>query len=237
MNTKVIYTAIFGGYDQLPDPEYIPSGWDFVCFTDSNIQSNIWDVRPTPAIYKDPTRNARKHKVLPHRWFPNYEYSLWVDGNILIRENINELLSYLDNYDIAVHDHNQNADARDCVYKEAEAILNFGRINSQKDPSAGTKAWKDNPKIITKQVNDYYNSGYPPNNSLAVTMQLLRRHNTVECKKFSERWWEEIKYRSKRDQLSFNYTSWVTNVPFVYFKGDSRNTKHFLQMGKHKGKK
>ena len=48
---------------------------------------------------------------------------------------------------------------------------------------------------------------------------------------------KEIKYGSKRDQLSFNYSMWKTNTPFVYFDGDSRDNKYFLHMGKHKGKK
>ena len=85
-------------------------------------------------------------------------------------------------------------------------------------------------------MNKYLNEEYPSNNSLAVTMQLLRRHNKKDCIKAMEQWWEEIKYGSKRDQLSFNYSMWKTNTSFVYFNGDSRSTKHFLHTGKHKGK-
>jgi hypothetical protein len=230
MNKKVVYTAIFGGYDELPDPQFIPEGWDFICFTDSNIKSNIWEVKKVPAIYKDPTRNARKYKILPHRWFPNYEYSLWVDGNILIRNNINELIpEYLNKVNIAVHDHNQNQlDPRNCVYQEAQAIFYFGKRNGN---------YKDDPNIIQKQIQRYADEGYPSHNSLAVTMQLLRKHNKKDCIKIMEQWWEEIKYGSKRDQLSFNYSIWKTNTSFIYFRGDSRNTKYFLHTGKHKGKK
>lgn len=231
MDKKVIYTAIFGGYDQLPDPEYIPEGWDFVCFTDSDIKSNIWNVNKVPAIYEDPTRNARKYKVLPHRWFPDYDYSLWVDGNILIKEDINELIDiYLNKVNLAVHDHNQNTlDPRSCAYREAQIILYFGERNGGN--------YKDDPNLIIKQMNKYLRKGYPENNSLAVTMQLLRRHNQKDCIKAMEKWWEEIKYNSKRDQLSFNYSMWDTKTPFVYFNGDSRDNKYFLHMGKHKGKK
>jgi hypothetical protein len=226
---KVIYTAIFGGYDKLPDPSFIPKGWDLVCFTDTDIISNIWEVRKVPAIYEDPTRNARKYKILPHRWFPDYDVSLWVDGNILIRGNVDELIDkYLVETSLAVHDHNQNQlDPRDCVYKEAQIILHFGKINGN---------YKDDPNLIIPQMEKYYKEGYPQNNSLAVTMQLLRKHNTPECIKAMELWWEEIKYNSKRDQLSFNYTMWKTQIPFVYFHGDSRDNKYFLHTGKHKGK-
>ena len=227
---KIIYTAIFGEYDNLPDPLFKPKGWDFVCFTDSNIKSNIWNIEKVPAIYEDPTRNARKYKVLPHRWFPNYEYSLWVDGNIIIRNDINKLITeYLSKVNLAVHDHNQNVqDPRDCVYKEAQTIFDFGQKNGN---------YKDDPNIIKNQMAKYLNEKYPSNNSLAVTMQLLRKHNEPDCIRAMECWWEEIKYGSKRDQLSFNYSMWKTQNPFVYFTGDSRDNKYFLHTGKHQGKK
>jgi hypothetical protein len=153
-----------------------------------------------------------------------------VDGNILIRNDINELIpEYLNKVNIAVHDHNQNQlDPRNCVYQEAQAIFYFGKRNGN---------YKDDPNIIQKQIQRYADEGYPSHNSLAVTMQLLRKHNKKDCIKIMEQWWEEIKYGSKRDQLSFNYSIWKTNTSFIYFRGDSRNTKYFLHTGKHKGKK
>ena len=229
VNRKVIYTAIFGGYDKLPDPTFIPVGWDFICFTDSDIQSDVWTIKKVPAIYEDSTRNARKYKVLPHRWFPGYEYSLWVDGNIIIQSDVNELIDhYLNNVNLAVHDHNQNVlDPRSCVYKEAETIFYFGKKNGN---------YKDDPEVIHKQIQGYADEGYPKDNSLAVTMQVIRRHNEPDCIKTMETWWQEIKYNSKRDQLSFNYSMWKTDMKFNYFVGDSRSNKHFLNTGKHKKK-
>ena len=42
----IIYTAIFGGYDELVEPDYIPEDCDFVCFTDStHFKSDVWDIR------------------------------------------------------------------------------------------------------------------------------------------------------------------------------------------------
>ena len=229
VNKKVIYTAIFGGYDKLPDPTFLPEGWDFICFTDSDIKSDVWTIKNVPAIYEDSTRNARKYKLLPHRWFPDYDYSLWVDGNIIIQSDVNELIEhYLQDVNLAVHDHNQNVlDPRDCVYKEADTIFYFGKKNGN---------YKDDPEVIHKQVQGYANEGYPKDNSLAVTMQVLRRHNESDCIKTMETWWQEIKYKSKRDQLSFNYSMWKTSMNFNYFVGDSRSNKHFLNTGKHKKK-
>ena len=46
-------------------------------------------------IYEDPTRNARKYKILPHRFLSEYDISIWIDGNIKVRGDVNELLEYL----------------------------------------------------------------------------------------------------------------------------------------------
>ena len=42
-----------------------------------------------------------------------------------------------------------------------------------------------------------------------------------------EDWWSEIKYNSKRDQLSFNYIAWKNNFKFNYIPGQTRNNKYF----------
>ena len=68
MNKKVIYTAIFGDYDNLHIPEFVPDGFDFICFTDGNLKSDFWDVKKVLPLYEDSTRNARKYKILTHRF-------------------------------------------------------------------------------------------------------------------------------------------------------------------------
>ena len=101
--SKVIYTAIIGGYDTLVEPDYKPDGWDFVCFTDRDLKSDTWEIRKTLPLYTDNTRTARKHKLLAHRLFPNHEYSLWIDGNIKVRNDVNELLGHLDGCNYATY--------------------------------------------------------------------------------------------------------------------------------------
>ena len=228
-NNKVIYTAIFGGYDNLTEPSFIPDGWDFICFTDSDIKSDVWDVRKVQPLYEDSTRNARKYKVLPHRFLSEYDVSVWVDGNILIRNNLNELVDdYLQDCNIAMMNHNKNIlDPRDCIYEEAQTILYFGQKNNN---------YKDNPNLIISQMEKYKNENYPQKNGLAVTMEVLRRHNEKDVIDTMNLWWDEIKYGSKRDQLSFNYCAWKTNLNFKWIDGDSRDNKYFLNMGKHKKK-
>ena len=222
-NNKVIYTAIFGRYDTLIEPTYLPEGWDLVCFTDTDFESETWEIRNVKGIFKDSTRDARKYKVLPHRWFKEYDYSLWVDGNFLIRGDVGELIdTYLKNTNIAIHNHEESADVRDCIYDESLAVI---------------KLKKDDVDIVKEQMIKYQNDNYPHNNGLAVSGVILRRHNEEDCIIGMEKWWSEIDNGSKRDQLSFNYAMWKTNTPFSYIKGNIRETKHFLHNNHKKSKK
>ena len=94
MNNKVIYTAIIGGYDELIEPSFKPKGWDFICFSDRPLKSKTWKVKDNLPLYEDNTRTARKHKLLAHRLFPNYDFSLWIDGNINVIGDVNELFLF-----------------------------------------------------------------------------------------------------------------------------------------------
>jgi len=206
---------------------------DFICFTDRNIESKTWKVVKSTPIYNDPNRNAKKYKILPHRYLNDYDWSIWIDGNIKIISDIRPLCN---NESYKVYDHMQVFDKRNCIYDEAEAILNFGKINSKKTPERGIKNWKDNPELIVKQINRYMAEDYPKQNGLATNPIIIRNHNNSDVIKNMEDWWVEIKYNSKRDQLSFNYIAWKNKFNFVYLQGDSRNNEYFVSVGKHTGK-
>ncbi len=229
---KVIYTAIFGGYDDVVEPTFKNDSWDYICFTDTDLKSDFWEVRKVLPLYEDSTRNARKYKLLPHRYLAEYDISLWMDGNFLIRDDVNELIDkYLSDKNFACHDHmNCRLDPRDCVYDEYNAIMNLG--NS--DPN---KNYKDNPQVMYDQVKRYQDEGYPSHNGLIVSGILLRKHNEEEVKITMEEWWEEIKYGSKRDQLSFDYSVWKTNLKYNYIEGDIRDNKYFKLLSHNHQKK
>jgi hypothetical protein len=228
-----VYTSIFGGYDNLIDDQFQMDGVDFICFTDRNIESNTWKVIKTNSIYNDPNRNAKKYKILPHRYLSEYDWSIWIDGNIKV---ISDIRLMCDGDPYKVYDHMQVFDKRNCIYDEAQAILNFGKINSERTPERGIKNWKDNPQLIVEQMNRYMVEGYPKNNGLATNPIIIRNHNNSDVIKNMEDWWTEIKYNSKRDQLSFNYIAWKNKFNFVYLQGDSRNNQYFVSVGKHAGK-
>jgi hypothetical protein len=232
-NKIVIYTAIFGGKDDLIEPAFIPKGCDFVCFTDRDFGSDIWDVRKVEKAFGDPVRNARMYKVLPHKFLTEYEYSVWVDGNMLVRGDVNELIKkYLGSVNFAIYDHTQlrkrifklfwikdKDECYNCVYEEVKRLVQMSEKGNYKDDSG----------LMKKQIKMYKNEGYPEHNGLVSSMVVLRRHNEPDVVKVGEDWWNEIKNNSRRDQLSFNYVAWKNKLNFKYIKVDSRRNKYFLQ--------
>ena len=228
MSKRIIYTSVFGGYDEVV--EQSSNGWDWKCFSEDT---------HTP-IYEDNNRNAKRFKVLPHRYLKDYEYSVFLDGNMSVRGDLNELVdkSLVDS-NVAFFSHsNNNLDGRNCAYDEARTIFELGDKNMKATPDRGILNYKDNPFVIEKQMNRYIDEGFPKNSGLITGMVILRRHNKADCIQTMEDWWTEIKYNSKRDQLSFNYCAWKNNLKFNYMKGDSRNNQYFYRStSAHIGKK
>tara|TARA_B100000424_G_scaffold251328_1_gene226720 strand:+ start:2030 stop:2719 length:690 start_codon:yes stop_codon:yes gene_type:complete len=228
MSSNVVYTSIFGGYDD-EVKQNLPNGWDWKCFSEKNSLS----------IYEDNNRNAKRFKVLPHRYLKDYEYSIFVDGNMQVKGNIDELIDkYLKDANVAFFSHNNNhLDARNSAYEEAQTIFDLGEKNMKRTPERGILNYKDNPFVIQKQIEKYRLLRYPADNGLITGMVILRRHNEKDCIQAMEDWWTEIKYGSKRDQLSFNYVAWKNSLNFNYMGGDSRNNEYFYRdTNPHKGK-
>ena len=229
MSIGVVYTSIFGGYDEVQN-QNLPDGWDWKCFNEEN----------SLQLYEDNNRNAKRFKILPHRYLQNYEYSIFIDGNMSVRGNVNDLIDkYLQNSNVAFFSHGSNSlDSRICAYQEAQTIFNLGEKNRKLTPERGILNYKDNPHTIKKQMDRYFMVGYPLDNGLITGMVILRRHNEEDCMTTMEDWWTEIKYNSKRDQLSFNYCAWKNNLKFNYMDGDSRNNQYFKRsVNAHIGKK
>ena len=237
MNNKVVYTSVFGCSEEnnyhLHEPEVI-DGWDYVCFTDNkNFKSDVWDIRIVKPLYNHGARSAKRYKLKPHIYLSEYDVSVWVDIEVKIKKSITELVdSYLKNSNLAVLNHelcgrtvSGNLNVRKCIYEEAKFIEWLGNNNPK-------KTFKDDMNIINSQIKKYKKENYPENNGLARTTVLFRRHNEDDVIKTNNDWWEEMKYGSKRDQLSFNYVAWKNELNFNYIQEDIDDNEYFGYMKK-----
>ena len=213
-----IYTAVTGGYDNILSPQYINPNLDYICFTDNpDIQSDIWDIRLIDnSDNLDPIRLARKHKILCNEYLSNYDYSIWVDGKIMITGN---LLNCIQLYSISSPMLCMPHYERNCAYDEAEACIDVS---------------KGNPEEIKRQIDKYQSESYPEHNGLIDSCVLVRMHNNDLLNTMLQTWWNEVLNESTRDQLSFGYSCWKTGFEYdmcnfsvynnPYFSVKSHNT-------------
>ena len=209
-NKIVVYTCISGSYDSLKDVVKKESDIDYICFTNQDIESETWEIRKVPEYLEslEQTKIARCVKILPHLFLPEYEISVWVDGNIQVLGNINKFISENLTEYFCISKHPD----RICTYQEAEAVINFK---------------KDNDDIVNKQIEKYREIGFPENYGMVQSGIMIRKHNSKECVDISNSWWSEVRKWSKRDQLSFNYTIWNKDVKINIMKPSIISSEHF----------
>jgi hypothetical protein len=199
----VVYTAITAGYDALKEqPHAAVNGADFVAFLDQPCESETWRSYPIHRGFADPTRNAKIHKILSHRYLPTAEYTLWIDGSVTIAaaRSLQHLIdACLAECDLAVFSHRY----RTCVYQEASVCL---------------ERRLDAPEVIWQQICRYTADGFPANAGLGECSVILRRQ-TPAVRAFNEAWWEEIANGSRRDQLSFDYVARKHGLRYATFPG------------------
>ena len=216
MKKCVVYTTITKDYDVLKSPLLQNNDFDFICFSDDeNLKSDFWQIKPIQTPKLDQTRKARYLKLHPHLLFPDYQYSIWVDGSLSIVNNLQILLDEVTQQSkLGVYAHAK----RNSLY---QAALNC--IDKQ----------KDDPAIIQKQMSYYKEIGYPENNGLVASGVLVRNHHNQKIINLMELWWQQIYMFSKRDQLSFNYACWEYNYQYYPIPkkiGDGR----FFRRNAHK---
>ena len=218
----VIYTAIFGGYDILKPPRVSNKNIRYICFTDRFMTCPPWKIIYVKSEFKDKRRESRKYKILSHRYFKDFEYSIYLDGNFEILEDLSKYVSkWLDKNQIAVRKHPE----RNCLYDEAKGCIKWK---------------KDDRRIILKQISRYKNKGYPENNGLTANGFIIRRH-TKKIEKFNEMWWNEIQNFSTRDQISFCYVMYELNLNYSIIPNDDikktlKREEHELKQLKNKMK-
>ena len=75
--------------------------------------------------------------------------------------------------------------------------------------------------------------GFPKDVGLVQSNVLVRKHKEKTCINLMEQWWEFIKTKSKRDQVSFNYLIWKNHLTYSYIKWNDINNKYILLGYKH----
>src|SRR5690606_35802181 len=154
----------------------------------------IWKQKPINYHCDDKIKVARFIKLHPHLFFPDYEYSIWIDANIELTKDVTHLLEGLDGQvSVASFPHPY----RSCIYEEAASCI-------------GMKT--DNAQIIQSQIQRYRSLGVRESLGLWETCILARRHNEQSSIDLMTAWWSEIQLYSRRDQISLPAVSFINNI-------------------------
>lgn len=192
-----VYTGAFGGYDDMCKPAVTPANIDYYYISDEkpeDIYPYVWiDAKKIiPSNIHSPIKRNRYIKMHPHLLFPDYKYSIYVDGNIKIKGDLSCFMPSK-NPGISVFMHPN----RDCLFYEGITIVNFRRVTAAD---------------VCKQMKRYLNEGMPIHYGLAEMGVIARNHMEPVCIKIMEEWWDEFNKEAQRDQLSFMYVMWKNGL-------------------------
>lgn len=180
-----IYTAIFGDYDDLKEPFVINDGWRHICFTDQDLESNVWEIRKVPVIENlDASKTARWYKINFHKVIDD-PYSIWIDATFFINCNLDQWWEerFIQPFGTIYHPFD------DCIYKDARSCIEGGK--------------GDRNKLIQQQ--DLYRHLGIKKNSGLISSGILMRENTMAVKRLCTTWWQQVEAWSNRDQVAFGY--------------------------------
>jgi hypothetical protein len=179
----VVYTAIYGGYDELkPHPEH-PGVDRWVCYTDdpSLVDTPGWDVIVAPSRFKHPRMDAKWWKCHP----PADGYTIWIDGSMLIHDpaffsTVLELLQ--SGEDMVMFRHPVRT-----------SIIDEARVSEQMTKYAGLP--------VVQQAHHYCNEWGWHDRQLWASTSIGRRHTSTMLQ-FGAAWFSECEGWTYQDQIS-----------------------------------
>jgi hypothetical protein len=217
----VVYTVIFGGYDAVSElpKEYVRDDIKAILFTDDpELESETWDVVfREPLIKEDMSRSSKELKLRPHLLFPDNEYSLYIDGNAVLQVDPCIMLKWLKDHNIALYRHDGHGLNADRSITRIKKDLYHEAIHC-------AAIRKDDALKIAKQAWHYLREGHPPGWGLWSAGVLVRRHNHPQIIELGEMWWEHVRYKSRRDQISLPFCLWKLGVEPYNIHTDIRVT-------------
>lgn len=242
-----VYTCITGDYDKVNEIKNKEPGIDYYLFTNNRkVKSNTWKVIYISSDTLDDAKLSRKIKILGHDIIrDNYDVSVWMDGNIIIKNSIWKFLEKFmtdDTKFLAFKHSKRNSIAEEmeaCIEHQKESIHNVEKLRKYYKQ----ENFKDDTGLIECTVH-------------------VKRHNDPQVIKTMRLWFDMVKNYSGRDQLSFNYVISKTNLKVtwihesvwdnewfasnkhtppkqkdhfkVYFDTDGRFTEQNIATGKYK---
>lgn len=218
----VVYTCITGGYDDVQEPFYSNPNVDYIIYTDLKIKTEKWKYKVIPENIKLINDNIiinRYIKFKMHELFSNYDYAIYIDGNVKIIGDVTKLIEKINNKSgLALHSHN----CRNCAYNEAQVCVlkKKGVKNKIQD-------------LIRKMKLEKFPTKYGLFEANVIAVDLKNEN----AKKIMNDWYNIFKESEcYRDQIILPYVLWKNNLKFedVGNLGENMHLNPILRKIKHK---
>ena len=155
----------------------------------------------------------------PKELFPEYDYAIYIDGNIKIVSTISQLISKINDVTgIAIHKHCK----QNCIFQEVKVCRAYN---------------KGNYKSMKKQMKRYKKEKFPKNFGMFECNMLISDLKNRKSEEIFNDWWEEyLSSESLRDQLALPYVLWKNNLQFcdIGIIGNNINENYLLKINTHK---
>lgn len=210
----VVYTVITNGYDNLRECLIDNPNYDYIAYVDelTPVPKNTkWQIRPIPDDIKhlDKIMQQAHIKILPHKYFPEYDISIFCDGKVQMTRDVTELLT--DDMMFATNKHPH----RDCIYDECSVLSKLGF---------------EKRNVIANVIDMLKKNNYPTHHGLLDTCMMIRRHNDPYVYEIMDQVWQLIvDLDVTRLEILFNYVLFLQNKTITLIPFDNFKSKYFLQ--------
>lgn len=164
----------------------------YTAITDGALRS---DVRcfSGEGVFARQVMEAKRYKILPHLFFPQRDVTIWIDGNVWLKQDVADLLG---EHDLVIFRHPFRA----TVWQE------FATLKS--DPRFAIPFLQNQ---MAAQEKEYRREGLPGDAPLFECNFMIRR-NVERVNRMMDAWWAQVCRWQWRDQVSFPYVLWKHGV-------------------------
>jgi len=217
---RLVYTAVFGGYDRVFPPMVEEPGIDHVLVTDDPAMAvRGWrTLAIDPAVHGSPKAANLHYKALMHRELGGYDASLYVDGNIRLIGRTGELFDRFEASGAALGVFRHPL--RDNVGDEVEACIAAG---------------KGDASTLRAEYAAHRAEGFADDQGLIEATIILKNHRAPDLDPAMGLWRDLFARFRARDQLSLPVVKARTGVSCAYHDFSFRDPNPWFGLYPHRG--
>jgi hypothetical protein len=206
-----VYTVITGTYDVIKfveQREFVKEA-DFYLFSNSQTTNYQYRTIPIRERVGNPRIISRKYKFLSHKYLPDYDYHIYIDGSTRLNESPLKLIEkYMAHSAIATFKHPY----RSTIFEEIEFCIQHGHFKRER---------------IGELLREIEMSGYPRDFVLRENSVIIRK-NKPYMRAFNDFCWATFREYPYRDQIFFCYALWKFKIKSCFLDNYSINSTEFI---------